>query len=405
MALLFGCAQEEKIEIEEEKMSSKRTIQINNISDGINSDADPKLISENSVVDARNILLDRIGKIRQFVGFSEFSGNAGFHHPYSGVDYGDGVFSFMSDYSVNGILKSTQIIVSQTAINQITLFDADNPLNSLTVDVDDGKYRFLYSNGLLVIYNYDLSLTSSNYTLFYSEPTLTWILNNVYASLYNDIFVDNTGPDTHDYVHPLAVKEVILGEYYDPGNPWGPDDGLNFLHYFRFNRQWEDAGGSEPWPDGTNTVAITKVLPDGTETGIQTVGHSILGHSSAIQFGVDADKKLKFNFYLLVATSYDLSYGFLEHYRGIKIYVKAPDSDIYYLLGRLMSQEWGQLPVFTAWDGEVIQPEHLTSSGSDDGASPGSSYENQFYAIRNYETDFPAGLTMEMENPGVNKMK
>lgn len=168
---------------------SKRTVVINNFSDGINSDTDPKLLSESSCVDSLNLVFDDLGRAKSTNGFIPSLKDYALYwnSPNPGktpaIKNGSGFFSFEADYDLSGVQKRTVYIVYKsewteggldyTSIHVRDILDNSekvfNPEGSLSNDAFMGhnlNIKFHYSNNRLFIYDSDMK--DSSFVLYFS---------------------------------------------------------------------------------------------------------------------------------------------------------------------------------------------------------------------------------------------
>jgi len=118
----------------------KYTVNIHDISEGLNSDSDPKMISENSVHDLENVNIDRIGRIKPTSGYS-VKGNISINN------YLSGLYCFRTDDGGN---NPAEYILAQNGTTVQRLNPSNlSVLGSFTAPNPAG---FNYSNGVLLTY-------------------------------------------------------------------------------------------------------------------------------------------------------------------------------------------------------------------------------------------------------------
>ena len=196
----------------------KQIVNIKDISGGINSDADPKVLMDNQVSYADRVLLDRVGKMKPFKGYSATSIST---NPQTS-NYGDGAFSFRSDYNLAGSPVATDMVVVQSGSTTILVIEGLSGTTgagtAVLLTVLSGTYRFDYSNGRLLIYNVNFSTdysSSENYPVYYYtfiEYTRFATSANSYDVngwfLFKAVYEQNENPTTFADAFPKFVVDL-----------------------------------------------------------------------------------------------------------------------------------------------------------------------------------------------------
>ena len=153
IAMISGCAREQ---IKDTEMS-RNVLSIKDLSSGINTEFDPGDIKETEATVLENVSVDRIGKIVPFNTFREF--------PLSNLDglathYNEGMLGFRADYNIDGspFPAGLNYIISHIAGTpqkiRIAQYDAVFNSSYKEFDVENGTYRFIYHDNVVVAYDY-----------------------------------------------------------------------------------------------------------------------------------------------------------------------------------------------------------------------------------------------------------
>ena len=136
---------------------SRNVLSIKDLSSGINTEFDPGDIKETEATVLENISVDRLGKMVPTFGYRNF--------PIANTDgyathYNEGVFSFRSDYNIEGeaVGPGWNYIISHIAGTpqkiRIARYDAIFNSSYKEFDVENGTYRFIYHDNVVVAYDY-----------------------------------------------------------------------------------------------------------------------------------------------------------------------------------------------------------------------------------------------------------
>jgi len=210
----------------------KYTVNIHDISEGLNSDSDPKMISENSVHDLENVNIDRIGRIKPTTGFSN-KGSLSITNLHSGL------YAFRTD---NGGNNPAEYILAQNG-STVSRLNADN-LTSLGSFSAPNPAGFNYSNGVLLTYPKSPGTkpfvmragawsNSDKYTIDYNEQKASVGIN---VGMMSENLAFHSGNENADVFFNIEVYETESGAefakaYWDVSLQHFPNSGNMYVDY------------------------------------------------------------------------------------------------------------------------------------------------------------------------------